>query len=159
MNKRLMFLAIAAFVSPLAIQQAAAQTTLPGNVQADQATITQDKQTLQNLRTQFRADQTAGNTAAAAADRTAMRLAHMQLAEDIGQLHKDAQPILQPDVAALKSALTQLHSDQVANNASAVASDQAAVEAAETQLQNDRIAVFGAVHGGHGPRHMHMRGG
>jgi hypothetical protein len=98
---------------------------------------------LQNLRAQLRADEAASNTAAVAADRTAVRLARMQLRLDFGELNRDAQSIVQPDLAALKAALTQLHADQVANNASGVQSDQLAVQNAETQLRTDRANLFG----------------
>jgi hypothetical protein len=138
--------------------QASAQTTLPANLQADRATIQQDQTAARNLMQQLRTDEAAGNSAAVAADRTGLRLAHMKTGQDMGQLHQDAQPILQPDQAALTTALTQLYSAQQANNASAVQTDQAAVMAAETQLKTDREAIFGGLGHSFGGWHGHHHG-
>lgn len=145
MNSKFVWLSIAALAASLVSLQAAAQSTLPANVQADRATIQQDQTLVKNIVQQLRTDEAAGNSSAVAADRTALRLAHMKTGQDLGQLRQDAQPILQPDQAALIVALTQLHSDQLANNASAVQTDQTAVAAAETQLKTDREAIFGGL--------------
>jgi hypothetical protein len=154
MTSRFLLLSIAALATIVA-QQAAAQTTLPANVQADRATIQQDQALVRSVMSQLRTDQAAGNAAAEAADRTALRLARMKVAEDFGALLRDAQPILQPGRTAMVAALTQLHTDQVANNASAVQADQAAVAAAESQLKADREAIFGGLGRGFGMR-MHL---
>jgi hypothetical protein len=156
MNSRFPLLSIAFLATSLAVQQAAAQTPLPANVQADRAAIQQDQALVQGAASQFRTDRAAGNAAAVAADRTALRLARMKAAEDFGALLRDAQPILQPDRTAVVAALTQLHADQVANNASALQADQAAVVAAESQLKADREAIFGGLGKGFGMR-MHRR--
>lgn len=145
---------VALMVSAMA-HAAAAETSLPANVQADRATIQQDATDLANLHAQLKTDESAANTAAAAADRTALRLARMQLMLDLGRLHQDAQGVLRPDQAALMGALTQLHADQVANNASAVEGDQIVVENAQTQLRADREAVFGELGVGMHHRHWH----
>lgn len=136
-------------------QTAGAQTTLPANVEADRATVQQDATNLKNLHAQLKADEGSGNTTAVETDKTALRLARMQLEIDLGKLHQDAQGILQPDQTTLMSALGQLHADQVAGNASAVEADQTAVQNAQTQLKADRTAVFGELglmH--HGHRHV-----
>jgi hypothetical protein len=135
-----------------------AQTPLPANVQADRATVQRDVNNLHGLRAQLQTDEGAGNTAVVAADRTALRLARMQLRLDLGKLHQDAQSIVQPDLATLMTALTQLHTDQVANNAGAIQSDQLAVQSAKTQLRTDRTAVFGDLGVGWGMRHRHWHG-
>jgi hypothetical protein len=121
-------------------------------------TIQQDAATLQTARTQLQTDERAGNAAAVAADRTAIRLARMQLGLDFGKLHQDAQGVLQPDQTTLMAALAQLHTDQVANNASAVQADQTAVQNAETRLKNDRTAIFGDLGSGFGMGHRHAHG-
>jgi len=131
---------------------AAAQTSLPANVQSDRTTLQQDRTAVKNAMEQLRTDEATGNASAAAADRTALRLAHMKVAQDFGQLHQDAQPILQPDQAALANALNKLLADQRAGNSSAVQADLAAVTAAETQLKTDRTTVFGGLGGGFGHR-------
>ncbi len=154
MTSRFLLLSIAALATTV-VQQAAAQTTLPANVQADRATIQQDQALVRSVMSQLRTDQAAGNAAAEAADRTALRLARMKVGEDFGALLRDAQPILQPGRTAMVAALTQLHTDQVANNASAVQADQAAVVAAESQLKADREAIFGGLGRGFGMR-MHL---
>lgn len=133
--------AIALAASFVALQ-ATAQTTLPANVQTDRATIQQDRTATRNLMQQLRTDEAAGDAAAAAADRTGLRLARTKTGQDMGQLHQDAQSILQPDEVALTTALTQLYSAQQANNTSAVQAGQAAVAAAETQLRTDRETIF-----------------
>ena len=156
-NRFIVVSGLALMASALA-HTAAAQTPLPANVQTDRATIQQDATNLHNLHTQLKTDEAAGNTAAVAADRTASRLARMQLMQDFGNLHHDAQGILQPDQTTLMAALTQLHTDQVANNASAAEADQAAVQSAETQLKTDRSAVFGDLGIGHGKHHGHWQG-
>ena len=138
-------LSIAALAASLVALPALAQSALPANVQADRATILQDQMLEQNVVQQLRTDETAGNVAATAADRTALHLARMKTGQDLGKLGQDAQPILEPDRAALTTALTQLYSDQHAGNASAVQTDQAAVTSAETQLRNDRQAIFGGL--------------
>jgi hypothetical protein len=143
MRNRLIVAGCVALAASAMAQVAIAQTPLPANIQADRAAVQQDASNLKTALAQIRADERAGSASAAAADRTAARLVRMQLHQDLGKLHQDAQGILQPDHAALMAALTQLHADQVANNASAVQADQAAVENAETQLKNDRSAVFG----------------
>lgn len=150
MTSRFLLLSIVSLAAPLIAQQAAAQTILPADVQADRTTIQQDRIDVQNAMSQLRTDEAAGNAAAVAADRTALRLARMKTGRDFGKLLQDAQPILQPDLAALMAALTQLHSDQLANNASAVRTDQAGVAAAEKQLMTDREAIFGGLGEGFG---------
>jgi hypothetical protein len=147
-----------ALAASIVALQAAAQTTLPASVQADRAMIQQDQTVVQGLAQQLRADEAAGNGAAVAADRTGLRLARMKVGQDLGQLHQDAQPILQPDQVALTSALTQLYSAQRANNASAVQTDLAAVTAAEGQLKTDREAIFGGLGHAFGGWHEHHRG-
>jgi hypothetical protein len=137
---------------------AAAQSALPPAIQADRTTIQQDAANVQAAFTQLRADEQAGNTAAVAADRTALRLARMQTGLDFGKLHQDAQGVIQPDQTTLMAALKQLHTDQAANNASAVAADQAAVQSAELQLSNDRTAIFGDLGSGSGMGHGHRHG-
>jgi hypothetical protein len=145
MNSKFVWLSTGLLAATLIAQQASAQATLPANLQADRVAIQQDKLLVQNIAGQLRTDEVAGNAAAVAADRTALRLAQIKGAQDLGVLRQDAQPILQPDQAALIAALTQLHSDQLANNASAVQTDQAAVTAAETQLRTDRETIFGGL--------------
>jgi hypothetical protein len=134
-----------------------AQTALPAAVQADRVTVQQDAANLHNAFMQLKADEQAGN-AAAAADRTAVQLARMQARLDFAKLHQDAQGVLQPDQTTLMAALTQLHADQVANNASAVQADQAAAQNAQAQLKADRKAVFGDLGGGFGMHHRHWQG-
>jgi len=132
-----------------------APTTFPPAVQADLATVTQDQAALKAAFEQLRSDE-AANAAAVPADRSAVALAHLQLRMDMGKLHMDAAPILQADAMALQSALTQLHADQVANNAGALAADQAAVKQAGDQLRADAKALH--VGGGgmdHGKRWHH----
>jgi hypothetical protein len=158
MNNRFTIGLGVALVALAFVHTAAAQSPLPANVQADRAAIQQDASNLHTLHAQLRTDEGAGNDTATAADRTALRLARMQLMADFGKLHQDAQGVLQPDRAALTAALTQLHSDQVANNASAVQSDQSAVQNAETQLRTDRMVVFGDLQIGHGMHRGHWRG-
>ena len=155
MTRRYLLLTAALLMSTLVALQATAQITLPANVQADQANVKQDKQLLQSAKSQLQTDEAAGNNDAVTADRTALRLAGMKVAQDMGALRQGAQPILQPDLAALTAALTQLHADQVANNTSAVVTDQAAVTAAEQQLHTDHKAIFGGFGGGRGPGHWH----
>jgi hypothetical protein len=155
MTSKFLSLSIVVLAASLVALRAAAQSTLPANVQSDRATIQQDQTLVQNTVQQLRIDEAAGNSSAVAADRTALRLARMKTGQDFGQLHQDAQPILQPAQAALTAALTQLYSDQHANNASAVQTDQAAVAAAETQLRTDREAIFGGLGEGFGGRHAH----
>jgi len=158
MTSKLLSLSIAALAASFVAQQATAQTTLPSNVQADRATIQQDVTLVQGIAQQRRTDEAAGNSAAVAADRTELRLAHMKLGQDFGQLHQDAQPLLQPDQAALTAALTQLYTAQKSNNSSAVQADEAAVVAAETQLKADRAAIFGGLGKGFGRPHGHHFG-
>jgi hypothetical protein len=157
MKSRVLLLSTFVLAAPLVAQQAAAQTTLPANLQADRTTIQQDHALMKDVMTQLRSDETAGN-AAAAADRTALRLAHIKVRQDFGKLHDDAQSIIQPDQAALTSALTQLHTDQVANNAGAIPTDQAAAANAEKQLLTDREAIFGGLGQGFGKGHGQHRG-
>jgi hypothetical protein len=157
MTSKFLSLSIVVLAASLVALRAAAQSTLPANVQADRATIQQDQTLVQNTVQQLRIDEVAGNSSAVAADRTALRLAHMKTGQDFGQLRQDAQPILQPAQAALTAALTQLYSDQHANNASAVQTDQAAVAAAETQLRTNREAIFGGLGEGFGGPHAHRR--
>jgi len=158
MSRRSLFSIVSA-VALIVAGQAVAQTALPASVQADRAAIQQDQTNVQNAVQQLRADEAAGSATAAAADRTALRLARMKLAQDFAQLHQDAQPMLAPDRAALTAALTKLYSDQTANNVSAVQLDQAAVTAAEAELQSDREAVFGGLGSPFGHRHgMHKPG-
>jgi hypothetical protein len=139
---------------------AMAQSTpvLPQNVQADRATIQQDETLVQNWVQQLRIDEAAGNAAAVAADRTGLRLARMKAGQDLGQLRQDAQPLLQPDQAALTAALMQLYADQHAVNTSALAADQAAVGTAEAQLRTDREAIFGGLGYDLGRSRGHRRG-
>jgi hypothetical protein len=158
MTSKFLALSIAALAASLYALQAAAQSALPANVQAARATIQQDQTLVQNVIQQLRTDEAAGNAAAMAADRTALRLAHMKTGQDFDQLRQDAQPILQPDQAALTTALTQLYSAQHAGNASAVQTDQAAVAAAETQVKTDREAIFGGLGKGFGGSHGHRLG-
>lgn len=152
MTKRYVFLAAVGLAAPLLAQPVLAQTALPANLQADLATAQQDQAAMKTAWSTLKADRTAGNTAAVAADHTALRLARMKLAQDLGALHQDAQPLLQPSQEALVASLTQLHTDQVANNAAAVQTDQAAVTAAEQQLESERSAIFGSLHAGFGGR-------
>jgi hypothetical protein len=158
MTSKFLSLSAAALAACLVALHATAQTTLPANLQADRATIQQDQTAARNLVQQLRTDEAAGNSAAVAADRTALRLAHMKTGQDFGQLHEDAQPILQPDQAALTTALTQLYSAQHANDAGAVQTAQAAVTAAETQIRTDREAVFGELGNPFGRWHGHRHG-
>jgi len=155
-SKSLSLSLVAIAVSAFALQ-ATAQTVLPANIQADRALIQQDQIAVQNAVQQLRTDEAAGNAAAAAADRTALRLAHMKVAQDFGQLRQDAQPVLQPGETTLVAALNQLYTDQRSNNASGVQADQAAVSAAEAQLKTTREAIFGGLghHGFGGPRGHH----
>lgn len=134
---------IAIAASALAPFGAGAQTALPATVQADRATLQQDGTNLHSAFTQLKADKEAGNSAAAEADRSAVQLARMQMHSDFSKLHQDAGGLLQPDQTSLMTALTQLHSDQVAGNTSAVQADQAAVESAKSQLKSDRTAIYG----------------
>jgi hypothetical protein len=152
MKSRFIVLSGVALIASVIAHMAAAQA-LPANIVADRTKIQQDATNLHNAFTQLRTDEGAGNTAAVAADRTALRLARMQMGLDFGKLHQDAHGILLPDQTTLMAALTQLHADQAANNASAVLADQTAVQNAETQLKNDRTAIFGDL--GLGMRHMH----
>jgi hypothetical protein len=140
------------------VQPATAQTTLPPAVQADRTTVQQDVANLHGAFMQLKTDEQAGNAVAAAADRTAVQLARMQMRNDFAKLHEDAQGILQPDQTALMAALTQLHADQVANNTSAVQADQTAVENAQAQLKADRKAIFADLGGGFGKHHWHGQG-
>ena len=158
MKSRFIVVAGAALVAAALAQMAVAQTPLPAGVQADRAAIQQDGINLQNLRAQLQADEAAGSSAGVAADRTAVRLARMQLGLDFGRLHQDAQSIVQPDLATLMAALTQLHADQVANDASAVQADQVAVQNAETQLRADRANLFGDLGAGWGQHRGHWHG-
>jgi DNA polymerase III gamma/tau subunit len=158
MTSKYVSLSIAFLAASLVALPAAAQSTLPASVQADRATIQQDQALVQNIVQQLKIDEAAGNSAAVAADRTALRLAHMKTGQDLSQLRRDAQPTLQPDQAALTATLTQLYSDQRANNVSAVQTDQAAVTAAETQLRTDREAIFGGLGKGFDGSHGHRRG-
>lgn len=158
MRNRFIVVSGLALVAATLAQTAAAQATLSASVQADRATIQQDAANLDNLRTQLRSDEAAGNTMAAAADRTALRLARMQLMLDFGNLHRDAQGVLQPDQTTLMAALTQLHADQVANNASAIGADETAVQNAEAQLKSDRTAVFGDLGVSYGMHRGHRHG-
>ncbi|HTS86075.1 MAG TPA: hypothetical protein VMG61_13285 [Usitatibacter sp.] len=126
-------------------------TALPANVQADLATVQADMATLHTAMQTLRTDEQA-NAPTVAADRSAVGLARLQLRMDMGKLHIDAAPILQADATALQVALTQLHNDQVANNASALAADQAAVKSAGQLLHADMKQLHMGM--GHG-RHWH----
>ncbi len=156
MKTRHIALGLAAFIPAFAFAQATppAATTLPANVQADIAKVQQDATALRAAVQQLRSDQESGS-AAVAADRSAIAIAHLQLRLDAQQLRIDAAPIIQADEAALMKALTQLHADQVANNASAIGADQQAVHAAQQQLMTDARALHAG--GGHGKR-MHGPG-
>jgi hypothetical protein len=158
MTSKLLSLSIAALAASAVALPASAQSALPANVQADRSTVEEDQTLVRNIALQLKTDEAAGNAAAVAADRTALRLAHMKIGQDFGQLHQDAQPLLQADQATLVTALTKLHSDQLANNVSAVQADQAAVAAAETQLKTDRKAIFGGLGKAFGGPHGHHRG-
>lgn len=147
-----------ALVASAMAMAAGAQTPLPATVQADRATLQQDGSNLHNAFTQLKADQEAGNAAAAEADRTAINLARIQMHLDFGKLHQDAQGLLQPDQTTLMAALTQLHSDQVAGNTSAVQTDQAAVEGAKTQLKTDHTTIYGNLGTGLDKRSRHGSG-
>jgi hypothetical protein len=138
--------------------QAAAQTALPANLQADRAMVQQDQTAARSLMQQLKSDEAAGNSAAVAADRTGLRLARMKTGQDFGQLHQDAQAIVQPDQAALANALTQLYAAQRSNDAGAVQASQAAVTAAEAQIGTDREAIFGGLGHGFDHGHGHHRG-
>jgi hypothetical protein len=146
---------IAIVASAMVPVGAVAQTALPAAVQADRATLEQDGTSLHSAFTQLKADKDAGNSAAAEADRTAVQLARMQVHSDFGKLHQDAQGLLQPDQTSLMTALTQLHSDQVAGNTSAVQADQAAVESAKSQLKADHTAIYGDLGTGSSKHHRH----
>jgi hypothetical protein len=159
MRTGVLLLSTFVLAAPLAAQQAVAQATLPATLQADRATIQQDQALMKSVVTQLKSDEAAGDTAAVAADRTALRLAHIKVGQDFGKLHADAQSILQPDVAALTSALTQLHTDQVANNTGAIPTDQAAAAAAEKQIMTDREAIFAGLGHGFGGGHGHHHHG
>ena len=149
----------AALAMSAAFAQGAAAQTLPASVQTDRATLQQDKTAVQSAVQQLRDDQAAGNPMAAAADRTALRLAHIKMRQDFHQLAQDAQPVVQADQAALVNALNKLLADQRANNAGAVPGDQAAVTAAEAQIRSDREAIFGGLGGfGHHDRAGHGAG-
>ena len=137
---------------------ATAQVTLPANVQADRALIQQDQIAVHDAFQQLRTDEAAGNASAAAADRTALRLAHMKMAQDFAQLHQDAQLVVLPSQAALTAALTQLLADQRAGDTNAVQADQAAVAAAEAQLKSNREAIFEGLGKGFGGTHGHRHG-
>jgi len=158
MTSKFLCLSLAAAAAFTFAIQAFAQITLPVNVQADRALIQQDQVAVQSAWQQLKADEATGNAAAAAADRTALRLARMKTAQDFGQLHQDARPILQPNQATLTAALTQLYADQRANNVGAVQADQAAVAAAEAQLKTDREAIFGGLGKGFGGPLGHHHG-
>ena len=147
MTSKFLSLSVALAASIVALQ-AAAQTPLPANLQADRATIQQDQTLVQSIVQQHRTDEAAGNSAAVAADRTALRLAHMKTGQDFGQLHQDAQPLLQPGQAVLTNALTQLYTDQHTNNVSAVQADQAAVAAAEMAISSPLLEA--SIDGAHG---------
>ena len=127
-------------------------TPLPANVQADLATVKTDWANVKAAAEQLRADEEA-NAATVPADRSALALARLQARLDMGKLHIDAAPILEADAGVLKTALTQLHSDQVANNASGVTAHQAAVKTAMQQLHADMKELHlghGHVKRGHG---------
>jgi hypothetical protein len=126
----------------LAAAPAMAQTatTLPANVQADIVVVKQDRTNVAAAASHLRADEVS-NSAAVPADRTALALARLQMRLDLQKLRQDALPIFQADESALFTALTQLHTDQVANNATAVAADQQAVHSAEEQLDLDMAAI------------------
>jgi len=158
MTSKFLSLGLAVAAASTFALQASAQITLPANVQADRTLIQQDQIAVQNAFQQLRADEAAGNSSAAAADRTALRLAHMKMAQDFAQLHQDAQSVLQPGQAALTAALTQLLADQQAGNTSAVQTDQAAVAAAEAQLKSNREAIFEGLGRGFGGPHGHHHG-
>jgi hypothetical protein len=127
----------------------AAPTNFPPAVQADLATVAQDRAALKAAFQQLRSDE-AANAAAVPADRSAVALARLQLRMDMGKLHMDAAPILQADATALMTALTQLHADQVANNAAGIAADQAAVKSAAQQAHADAKALHVGGRMGHG---------
>ena len=158
MKHTFIMLSSVALVASTLAQGAGAQTPLPAAVQADRATIQQDGANLHNAFAQLQTDTLAGNSVAADADRTAVHLARMQVRLDFGKLHQDAQGLLQPDQTALMAALTQLHADQVAGNASAIGADQTAVQSAKTQLHNDHKAIFGDLGTGSGRRRSHWQG-
>lgn len=158
MDSRLLLLSIAALAVPFVAQQAAAQSTLSANMQADRAVIQQDQILAQNAVSQLRTDEAARNVSATAADRTALRLARMQVGQDFDNLRQDARLTLQADRSAVMVALTQLHSDQVANNSAAAQADQASVAAAQRQLGSDREAIFGGLGAGLGHMGRHRRG-
>lgn len=155
MKHTLITISSIALVASALAPGAGAQTALPAPVQADRASLQQDGTNLHSAFTQLKADKEAGNTAAAEADRTAVQLARMQAHSDLARLHQDAQGLLQPDETNLTAALTQLHTDQVAGNASAVQADQAAVESAKTQLKTDRTAIYGDLGTGFSKHHRH----
>ena len=151
--KRTVFLS-AMFVATGAFAQTAATVTptpLPANLQADLAAVQADMASLRTAVQTLRADEQ-GNASTVAADRSAVALARLQLRMDMGKLHIDAAPILQADATALQAALTQLHNDQVANNASALAADQASVKSAGQLLHADMKQLHMGM--GHG-RHRH----
>ena len=131
-------------------------TPLPANVQADLATVQQDFAAVRAAAQQLHTDEEA-NAATVPADRSALALARVQLRMDMGKLHMDAAPILESDATVLKTALTQLHGDQVANNAGAIAADQAAVKTAMQQLHADMKQLH--MGHGHGKRGMGQHNG
>jgi hypothetical protein len=155
MRNRFIIVSGVALLASAMAQVSLAQTPLPANIQADRAAIQQDATNLKAVFEQLRADEQAGNASAVAADRTAARLARIQLHEDFAKLHQDAQVILQPAQAASVAALTQLHADQIADNAAAVQADQTAVDSAQMQLKSERTAVFGDLGIGFGGHHRH----
>ena len=157
MPNRFILMSMVTLVGSAVASLAAAQASLPANVEADRGVVQQDIANLHSLHAQLQTDEAGGNAAVVDADRTALRVARLQLKLDLGKLHQDAQSILQPDHTALLAALTQLHTDQVANNASAVQADQTSVENAQAQLKADHRAVFGDLGLG-GMHHRHSRG-
>ena len=153
MKQALILSAMLAAAPAMAQTSTATPTPLPANVQADLATVKTDFTAMKAAATQLRADE-AANAPTVAADRSALALARLQLRMDMGKLHMDSAPILETDANALKVALTQLHNDQVGNNAGALAADQAAVESARQQIHADMKQLhMGMGKRGHGGHH------
>jgi hypothetical protein len=156
MKHKFVLLVAALLAAPLVVQQAAAQSTLTPALLADRAAVQAAQVVVQSAVSKLRSDEAAGNAVAVAADRTALRLAQLQVAQDFDALRQDARSILEPDLAGLIAALTQLHTDQLGNLASALPTDQAAVAAAELLLKTDRTAILGGL-GERAGAHERMR--
>ncbi len=145
MTKHFLAVRIVLLVATLVAQKSAALATLPGNLQDDRASIQQDEQLLRHVARRFQIDAAAGNSVAVDADRTALRIAQIQISKDVDNLRQDADSILKADVAALTVALWQLRADQIARKLAGIAASQDSVAAAERQLLHDRELIFGSL--------------